>query len=47
MPAIINQDGVTELIDLSLNKEEQEKLDRSCNLIKKMRQDSIDKIIEE
>lgn len=47
VPAIINQDGVRELLDLDLNKEEQEKLNKSCNLIKKMRQDSIEKIIEE
>ena len=47
VPAVINQDGVRELLELDLNKEEQEKLNKSCNLIKKMRQDSIEKIIEE
>ena len=47
VPAIINKDGVRELLKLDLNKEEQEKLDNSCNLIKKMREDSIEKIIEE
>lgn len=47
VPAIINENGVRELLELDLNKEEQEKLDNSCNLIKKMRKDSIEKIIEE
>lgn len=46
VPAIINENGVRELLELDLNKEEQEKLDNSCNLIKKMREDSIEKIIE-
>lgn len=47
VPAIINENGVRELLELDLSKEEQEKLDNSCNLIKKMREDSIEKIIEE
>ena len=47
VPAIINENGVRELLELDLTKEEQEKLDNSCNLIKKMREDSIEKIIEE
>ena len=47
VPCIINENGVRELMMLDLNEEEQAKLDNSCNLIKKMRQDSIDKIIEE
>ena len=44
--AIINENGVRELLELDLTKEEQEKLDNSCNLIKKMRENSIEKIIE-
>lgn len=47
VPAIINENGVRELLKLDLSKEEQEKLDNSCNLIKKMREDSIEKIIKE
>lgn len=47
VPAIINKDGVRELLKLELNKEEQEKLDSSCDLIKKMREDSIERIISE
>lgn len=47
VPAIINQDGVRELLKLELNEKEQEKLNNSCNLIKKMREDSIENIIEE
>ena len=47
VPAIINENGVRELLELDLNKEEQEKLDNSCKIIKQMRKDSIEKIIEE
>lgn len=47
VPAIINKNGVRELLILELSKEEQEKLDNSCKIIKKMRNDSIDKIIRE
>ncbi len=47
VPAIINEDGVRELIELNLNEYEQEKLDSSCSLIKQMREGEIQKIIEE
>lgn len=47
VPAIINSEGVRELLILDLNEEEQSKLDNSCKLIKEMREKSIDKIIEE
>ena len=47
VPAIINENGVRELLELELNNEEQEKLDNSCKIIKQMREDSIEKIIEE
>ncbi len=47
VPAIINENGVRELLELDLNKEEQEKLDNSCKIIKQMRADSIEKIINE
>lgn len=47
VPAVINENGVRELLELDLNEEEQEKLNNSCKLIKKMRKDSIEKIIEE
>ena len=46
VPAIINRKGVRELIELDLTQEEQEKLDKSCEIMKQMRKDSIDKIIE-
>ena len=45
VPAIINRNGVRELLELNLNEYEQEKLDNSCKLIKEMRKDSIDNII--
>ena len=47
VPAIINANGVRELLELELTKEEQEKLDNSCKIIKEMRETSIDKMINE
>lgn len=47
VPAVINGNGVRELLKLDLSEEEQVKLDNSCNIIKEMREKSIDKIIEE
>ena len=47
VPAIINSNGVRELLQLELNAEEQEKLDNSCKIIKEIREESIDKIINE
>jgi len=47
VPAIINENGIRGLLKLDLTIEEQEKLDNSCNLIKKMRKDSIENIIKE
>ena len=44
VPAIINKNGVRELLILDLTKEEQEKLNNSCKIIKEMRK-SIDNII--
>ncbi len=46
VPAIINKNGVRELLELELNEKEQAKLDNSCKLMKEMRKESIDKIIE-
>ena len=46
-PAIINSNGIRELVDLELNEEELAKLDNSCRIIKEMRENSIDKIINE
>lgn len=47
VPAIINRNGVREIIQLNLNEYEQEKLDNSCKLMKEMREKSIEKIINE
>ena len=47
VPAIINGNGVRELLNLELTDEEQAKLDNSCKIIKEMREKSIDKIINE
>lgn len=47
VPAIINSKGIREIVDLDLNEEEQSKLNESCKLIKEMRLNSIDEIIEE
>ena len=45
VPAVINGNGVREILDLELNEKEQEKLNESCKIIKQMREQSIDKII--
>ena len=45
VPAIVNGDGVRELLYLPLNEKEQEKLDESCRILKKMREESIDKLL--
>lgn len=37
VPAVLNRNGVRELIELNLNEEEQEKLNKSCQLLKEMR----------
>lgn len=47
VPAIINKNGVREILKLELDDKEQSKLDDSCNIIKKMRKDSIEKIIQD
>lgn len=47
VPAIINTEGIRELVELDLNEEEQAKLNHSCDLIRQMRIQAIDKIIEE
>ena len=47
VPAIINKNGVRELIELNLNEYEQEKLDNSCKIIKEMREQGIEEIIND
>ena len=47
VPAIINKNGVRELLELDLDESELEKLNNSCKVMKEMRKNSIDKIIEE
>ena len=47
VPSIVNSKGVRELLTLELNENEQKKLDESCKILKQMRKDSIDKILEE
>ncbi len=47
VPAVINEHGVREVVQLELNEEERQKLNKSCDLIKDMRKQSIDKIINE
>ena len=47
VPSVVNSNGVREILNLNLTDKEQEKLDESCKIIKQMRIDSIDKIINE
>ena len=46
VPAIINSQGVRELLYLELNKDEQAKLDNSCKIIKQMREENIENLIK-
>ncbi len=45
VPAIINNEGVQEILNLPLSKEEQEKFNYSCNVLLEMK-DEIDRIIQ-
>ena len=45
VPAIINKDGVKELLELKLNKEDQEKFDHSCEIMKENIKNEIDPIL--
>ena len=47
VPVIICSDGIREVVNLDLTDEEQAKLDESCKIIKEMRANSIEKIINE
>ena len=47
VPAVINKDGIRELVRLDLNNKDQEKLNNSCNMMKNIVKESIDRIIEE
>lgn len=47
VPAIVNSNGVREILEIELNEEEQEKLNNSCKIIKEMIENSIDKIIKD
>ena len=46
VPAVINSNGVRELLEIELSEEEQAKLNNSCKVIKEIREQSIDKIIK-
>ena len=45
VPAIINKNGVKELLELKLNKEDQEKFDHSCEIMKENIKNEIDPIL--
>lgn len=45
VPAVISKDGVKELLELELSKEDQEKLDNSCKVIKDIIEKDINTII--
>lgn len=47
VPAIINRNGVKEILELTLEKQDQEKFDNSCNILEKNIKESIDTIIAE
>ena len=45
VPAIVNQNGVRELLELNLNEEDQKKLDNSCRILKENIKETINKAI--
>ncbi len=45
VPAVINKDGVKELLELKLNKEDQAKFDYSCEIMKENIKNEIDPIL--
>lgn len=45
VPAIINRNGIKEIMELNLNEEDQAKLDKSCNIIKQIIQNDLKDII--
>ena len=47
VPAVVNSNGVREILNLNLTEKEQEKLDESCKILKQMINDSIDKRIKD
>lgn len=47
VPAIINRNGVKEILELTLEKQDQEKFNNSCNVLEKNIKESIDTIINE
>ncbi len=47
VPAIVNKNGIRELLKLDLNEKEQEQLNKSCKLIKQMREEGLENIILE
>ncbi len=46
VPAVINRKGIKEILELKLNKEDQEKLDKSCNMLKNILETEIKDIIK-
>ena len=46
VPAVINSNGVREIVKLELTEEEQQKFNKSCDIMKDMRKQSIDEIIK-
>ena len=45
VPAIINNDGMREILELKLSKEEQEKFDNSWNILEETIKTNIDPIL--
>ena len=45
VPAIINKNGIKELLELQLNEEDQAKLDKSCNILKGIIENDLKDII--
>ena len=46
VPAIINKNGVKEILELKLNAEDQAKFNHSCDIMKENIKNEIDPILE-
>lgn len=47
VPAIINKDGVKELLELKLNEQDQAKFNHSCEIMKENIKNEIDPILKQ
>ena len=47
VPAVINRQGISSIVKLKLNENDQDKFDRSCNTLKEYIEKSVNPALEE